>query len=204
VPGNYGRSKARATLAILEGAERGLDAVIVHPTGIIGPYDFRISEMGQLILDYINGNFKAYIDGIYDYVDVRDVAEGIILAGDKGQSGQRYIFSGEQISVYQLMLMLEEISGVKAPNLKIPLWLARIAANFSPIYYRMTRTKPRFTTYSIGVLGSNSLISSEKARRQLGFTTRPAMQSIRDAISWFRQNGYINTIQNLERWNSNE
>ncbi|UCG54379.1 MAG: SDR family oxidoreductase [Dehalococcoidia bacterium] len=204
VPKNYGRSKARATLAVLEGVERGLDAVIVHPTGIIGPYDFRISEMGQLILDFINGNLKAYIDGKYDYVDVRDVAKGIILAGDKGQSGQRYILSGEQISVYRLMLMLQEISGIKAPYIQIPLWLARIAAYFSPIYYRLSKKKPRFTTYSIDVLHSNSLISSEKARHQFGFTTRPAMKSIRDAVSWFRQNGYINSVKELKRWSSHE
>ncbi|UCE97396.1 MAG: SDR family oxidoreductase [Dehalococcoidia bacterium] len=201
---NYGRSKARATMVILEGVKRGLDAVIVHPTGIIGPYDFRISEMGQLILDFINGNLKAYIDGTYDYVDVRDVAKGIILAGEKGQSGERYIFSGEQISVYRLMKILQKISGVKAPNIKIPLWLARIAAYFSPIYYRLTRRKPRFTTYSIDVLRSNSLISSEKARLQLGFTTRPAIQSIRDSVSWFGQNGYNKAIEDKIYWVNHE
>jgi dihydroflavonol-4-reductase len=204
VPENYGRSKARATLAVLEGAKRGMDAVIVHPTGIIGPYDFRVSEMGQLILDFINGSLKAYIDGTYDYVDVRDVAKGIILAGDKGKSGERYIFSGEQISVDRLMKILQEISGTRAPNIKIPLWLARIAAYFSPIYYKLTKTKPRFTTYSLDVLRSNSLISSEKARLQLGFTTRPAIQSIRDSVSWFQQNGYTKTIQDKICWVSHE
>jgi len=193
VPKGYGRSKARATLAVLEGVEQGLNAVIVHPTGVIGPYDYRISEMGQLIIDFINDKLKAYIDGTYDFVDVRDVASGIILAGEKGQNGERYILSGEQISVHQLMLMLQEISGVNAPSLKLPVWLARIAASFSPLYYQITRAKPRFTTYSIDVLCSNSRICSDKARRQLGFTVRPLRQSISDAISWFKENGYIYT-----------
>ena len=191
VPNGYGRSKARATLAILEGVEQGLNAVIVHPTGVIGPYDYRISEMGQLIIDFVNDKLKAYIDGTYDFVDVRDIASGIILAGEKGQSGERYILSGEQISVHQLMLMLQEISGVKAPSLVVPVWLARIAARFSPLYYQLTGAKPRFTTYSIDVLCSNSQICSDKARRQLGFTARPLRQSISDAISWFKENGYI-------------
>ena len=204
VPKGYGRSKARATLAVLDGVERGLNAVIVHPTGVIGPYDYRVSEMGQLTIDFVNGNLKAYINGTYDYVDVRDVARGIILAGDKGQSGERYILSGEQVTVHQLMLMLQEISGVKAPSLRVPVWLARIAAVFSPIYYQLTGTKPRFTTYSIGVLCSNSLICSAKARRELGFTARPARQSINDAISWFKENGYINPGQNLNRQGSHE
>lgn len=192
VPKGYGRSKARATLAVMEGVEQGLNAVIVHPTGVIGPYDYRISEMGQLIIDFVNANLKAYISGTYDFVDVRDVANGIILAGEKGQSGERYILSGEQISVYQLMLMLQDISRVKAPSLKVPVWLARIAARFSPLYYQIAQAKPRFTTYSIDVLCSNSRICSDKARRQLGFTTRPLKQSICDAISWFRENGYVN------------
>ncbi len=204
VPQGYGRSKARATLAVLDGVEQGLDAVIVHPTGVIGPNDYRISEMGQLMIDFVSGNFKVYIDGTYDFVDVRDVARGIILAGEKGQSGERYILSGEQISVRQLMLMLQEISGVKAPSLKIPLWMARIVAGFSPLYYRLAKTKPRFTSYSIDVLCSNSLICSEKARRELGFTARPARQSISDAVSWFKENGYINPGQKLNHRSSHE
>ena len=198
VPKGYGRSKARATLAVLEGVEQGLNAVIVHPTGVIGPYDYRISEMGQLMIDFINGNLKAYIDGTYDFVDVRDVANGIILAGEKGQNGERYILSGEQISVHQLMLMLQEISGVKAPSLVVPVWLARVAARFSPLYYQIARKKPRFTTYSIDVLCSNSRICSDKAHRQLGFTARPIQQSISDAISWFKENGYINPGQKTQ------
>lgn len=204
VPQGYGRSKAQATLAVLDGVKRGLNAVIVHPTGVIGPYDYKVSEMGHLLIDFVNGNLKAYIDGKYDYVDVRDVATGIILAGDKGQSGERYILSGEQITVHQLMLMLQEISGVKAPSLKVPLWLARIAAGLSPLFYRLTKAKPRFTTYSIDVLCSNSLICSDKARRELGFTARPARQSINDAVSWFKKNGYINPAKNPNLQGSHE
>ncbi len=191
VPKGYGRSKARATLAVLKGVEQGLDGVIVCPTGVTGPYDYKISEMGQLIIDFVNGNLKAYIDGAYDFVDVRDVASGIILAGEKGDTGEKYILSGEQITVHELLSLLQEISGVKAPSFRVPVWLARIAAIVAPVYYRLTRSKPLFTSYSIEVLGSNSRISSEKARRELGFSARPIRQSVADSISWFRENGYI-------------
>jgi dihydroflavonol-4-reductase len=193
VPKGYGRSKALATMTVLAGVERGLDGVIVCPTGVIGPYDFQVSEMGQLIIDFVNGNLKAYIDGAYDFVDVRDVASGIILAGDKGVTGDKYILSGERITVPELMSLLQQISGVKAPSLKVPLWLARMAALVAPAYYRLAGGKPRFTSYSIEVLCSNSVISSEKARRQLGFSTRPIKQSITDSISWFVANDYITT-----------
>lgn len=198
VPKGYGWSKAQATLAVLTGVEQGLDAVIVCPTGVIGPYDYKISEMGQLITDFVNGDLKAYIDGAYDFVDVRDVARGIILAGEKGQSGECYILSGEQITVYGLLLLLQELTGVKAPSLKVPIWLAQIAARVTPLYYRLTRTKPRFTSYSIDVLCSNSVISSEKARRELGFATRPIRESIADAILWFKENGYISSLPMLQ------
>ena len=195
VPKGYGRSKAQATLAVLKGVKHGLNAVIVCPTGVTGPYDYKISEMGQLIIDFVNGDLKAYVDGAYDFVDVRDVATGIILAGEKGRSGESYILSGEQITVRVLLLMLQELTGVKAPSLKVPIWLARIAAKVTPLYYRLTRTKPRFTTYSIDVLCSNSLISSEKARRELGFSTRPIRESIADSVLWFKETGRLSPPQ---------
>jgi dihydroflavonol-4-reductase len=191
VPNGYGISKARATLSVLKAVEKGLNAVIVHPTGVIGPYDYRISEMGQLIIDFVNNKLKVYIDGAYDFVDVRDVANGIILAGNKGGKGERYILSGEQISVRQILSILQRISGVQAPSFKIPIWLARIVAKISPLYYRITHNTPRFTNYSIDVLCSNSLVCSEKARKQLGFTSRPIEQSLKDAFFWFKENGYI-------------
>ena len=194
VPGGYGRSKARAALAVLKGVEQGLDTVIVCPTGVTGPYDHNISEIGQLIIDFANGNLKSYIDGAYDFVDVRDVARGIILAGEKGRRGESYILSGEQVTVYELLSMLQESTGLKAPSFKAPIWLARMAAKVTPIYYRLTGTNPRFTTYSIDVLCSNSTISSEKARRELGFTTRPIRESIADATLWFVENGNIPSL----------
>ena len=191
VLGDYAKSKAQATLEVLKGVEQGLDAVIVCPTGMIGPYDYKISEMGQLLMNFVRADLKAYIDGSYDFVDVRDVAAGLILACEKGRSGESYILSGEQITVRGLLLMLEEITGVKAPTLKVPVWLARTAAKVASLYYRLTKAKPLFTTYSVDVLASNSLISSEKARRELGYSTRSIRESVEDAVSWFKETGRL-------------
>ena len=96
--------------------------------------------MGQLIIDFVNGDLKAYVDGAYDFVDVRDVATGIIFACEKGRCGESYILSGEQITVHELLLMLQEITGVKAPSFRIPIRLARIAAKVAPLYYSLTKT----------------------------------------------------------------
>lgn len=187
--GGYDRTKAQASLEVIKGVEKGLDAVIVCPSGVIGPYDYRISQMGQLILTFMKGNLRAYVDGAYDFVDVRDVAEGLILAGERGECGESYILSGEQITVPELFLTLEDITGVKAPSLKLPLWVVRIASRASPIYYKIAKSKPLFTAYSTEVLVSNSQITSEKARRELGYSPRPIRESIKDSVVWFRENG---------------
>jgi len=191
VLGDYAKCKAQATLEVLKGVEQGLDAVIVCPTGVIGPYDYKISEMGQLIINFAKGDLKAYIDGAYDFADVRDVATGLILACEKGHKGESYILSGEQINVRDLLLMLEEITGMKAPSFKVPFWLARTVGKVASLYYRLTKIKPLFTAYSVDVLASNCLISSEKARRELGYSTRSTRESIVDAVSWFRENGKL-------------
>ena len=187
VLGDYAKSKARATLEVLAGVRDGLDAVIACPTGVIGPYDYRTSEMGQLATDFIKGRLKAYVDGAYDFVDVRDVARGLVLVCERGRTGESYILSGEQITVHDLLQTLEEITGVKAPSYRIPAGLARTVGVLASIYYWFTRTKPLFTAYSIDVLTSNSLISSEKARSELGYSTRPLKESISDAVSWLKE-----------------
>jgi len=188
VLGPYARSKAMGTLEVRRGIERGLNAVIVHPTGVIGPFDFRISEMGQLVLDFIRGKLKAYLDGAYDFADVRDIAHGLTLACSKGRTGESYILSGERVSIKRIMELLEETSGVKAPKFKVPTWLAHTAGRLAPIYYRIIRSKPLFTDYSVDVLRSNSVVTSEKARVELGYKPRSVHDSLCDSVAWFRQN----------------
>ena len=189
--GNYGRSKALAAGEVLKGIGKGLNAVIVCPTGVTGPHDYKVSEMGQLIMDFFERKLKAYVVGSYDFVDVRDVARGHILAGQKGEAGQTYILSGERITVVELLSTIEEIAGVKAPSWKMPRRLARAAGVLASPYYWLAKARPLFTAYSIDVLASNSLVSSEKARRELGYSSRPVKESIQAAIEWFKEAGMV-------------
>ena len=194
VLGDYARSKARATLLLLDEVRKGgLDAVICCPTGVIGPWDYGISNIGQLILDFASGHLKSYVSGAYDFVDVRDVARGLILAADKGQPGRHYIFSGAQVQVPELMEELARDIGYPAPTYQIPTVIARTAGILASVYYRLLRRKPVFTAYSIDVLRSNSLVSSARAREELGFTSRPWQESIRDHVEWFRTEGMLPT-----------
>lgn len=192
VLGDYARSKARATVLLLDEVSKGgLDAVICCPTGVIGPWDYGISNIGQLILDFASGQLKSYVSGAYDFVDVRDVARGLILAAEKGQPGRHYIFSGTQVHVPELMEELARGIGYPAPTYRIPTVIARTAGILASMYYRLLRRNPVFTAYSIDVLQSNSLVSSARAREELGFTSRPWQDSIRDHMEWFRTEGIL-------------
>ncbi|MBL8076417.1 MAG: NAD-dependent epimerase/dehydratase family protein [Anaerolineales bacterium] len=183
--GAYDRSKAEATLEVLNAAHSGLEAVVTCPTGVIGPYDFRGSMMGAVIHDAATAKPTLYVDGAYDFVDVRDVADGLIAAAQNGKRGESYILSGQKISVRYLLETVREITGRNFFQMKIPFDFAKFAALFTPLYYKLANATPRFTPYSLEVLQSNSNISHAKATRELNYKPRPLYESIHDAVKWF-------------------
>jgi dihydroflavonol-4-reductase len=183
--GEYDRSKAAASLEVQKAAASGLEAVIVCPTGVIGPYDFRGSEMGEVIRSASEARPMFYVEGAYDFVDVRDVVDGMIAAKKHGRRGESYILSGHKLSVRYMLETVREVSGKTFSSIKIPFSLAEFAARFTPWYYQKTKAKPRFTPYSLEVLQSNSNISSRKARTELGYKPRPVYESIADTVRWF-------------------
>lgn len=191
IPTEYGRSKARAALEVLAGVERGLDAVIVCPTGIIGPYDFQPSELGRLFLKVARRKMPLYVHGAYDFVDVRDVAWGLIAAAERGRRGESYILSGERVTVRQLMAYLEECTGVRGPLLGLPAGPARRIARLAALYARLVGGRPAFTEESVSILVSNCCISHEKASRELGYAPRPIRETVADTIRWFREAGFL-------------
>jgi dihydroflavonol-4-reductase len=183
--GAYDRSKAEATLDVLNAAHAGLEAVVACPTGVIGPYDFRGSMMGAVIHDAAVAKPAFYVDGAYDFVDVRDVADGLISAAENGKRGESYILSGQKITVRYMLETVREITGRNFFQLKIPFDLAKFAALFTPMYYQLAKATPRFTPYSLEVLQSNSNISHAKATRELGYLPRSLYESIKDTVKWF-------------------
>jgi dihydroflavonol-4-reductase len=185
--GAYDRSKAEATLEVLDAAQNGLEAVVACPTGVIGPYDFRGSLMGAVIDDAAFARPVLYVDGAYDFVDVRDVADGLILAAEKGSRGESYILSGTKISVRGLLQTVREITGRRFFRLKVPFGLAKFLAFFTPTYYRLAGATPRFTSYSLEVLRSNANISHAKATRELGYHPRAIYETLSDTVKWLRE-----------------
>jgi len=183
--GAYDRSKAEATIEVLNAAQTGLEAVVTCPTGVIGPYDFRGSMMGAVIHDAATAKPTLYVDGAYDFVDVRDVAEGLISAAENGKRGESYILSGQKISIRFLLETVREITGRNFFQMKVPFDLAKFVAMFMPMYYQFANETPRFTPYSLEVLQSNSNISHAKATKELGYQPRSLNESIHDAVKWF-------------------
>jgi len=186
--GEYDRSKAEASLAVLQAVRSGLDAVIVCPTGVIGPHDYRDSEMGGLLRDLMKRKVHWLVEGGYDFVDVRDVANGMLKAMHKGRKGEVYILSGEQINVRQLKETVQRTMGFVTPGIQVPLGLVRFISHFTPLYYRLTGQTPKLTEYSLETICSNFNISSAKAKRELGYTSRPLAKTIADTIHWWQQN----------------
>lgn len=190
--GVYDRTKAQASMEVIKGGQQGLDIVLVAPSGVLGPCDYRISQLGHMVLSFARGDLPGYVEGAYDFVDVRDVAEGMILAAQKSKPGEIYILSGERITVDELMLKLQKITGRSPPRFKAPLWMAKAVGRLADLYYRISGDKPLITEYSADVLASNSLISCDKARRDLGYNPRPLELSLADSVQWFYENGHLN------------
>ena len=182
--GGYDRTKAAASLLVLEAVKEGLDAVIVCPTGVIGPHDYRGSEMGDLILDWLRNKLNFLVKGAYDFVDVRDVAHGHILACERGRSGEVYILSGWQIKVLELKQLVQNALGKHIPVITLPMWVAKFGAKFMPLFYKISRRRPRFTDYSLETLQSNSSVSSAKAQKELGYHPRDLKTTITDTVNW--------------------
>ncbi len=186
--GPYDRTKAQVTLLVLKAAEEGLDAVVVCPTGVIGPYDFKRSELGEMMLSWMKKGPSLSVQGKFDFVDVRDVALGHILAAEKGKRGETYLLSGEQLQISVMRSLVQQAAGIDTTEIKFPARLAAFVAPLAEFFYKITRTKPKFTRYSIETLRSNSKISSHKAQRELGYKPRRLYDTIKETVDWWKIN----------------
>ena len=183
VVGGYAKTKAIATQAVMDAAREGLDAVVVHPSGILGPYDSSRNHLVQLVSDYLHGRLPACVNGGYDFVDVRDVADGCLAAAEKGRAGECYILSNRHYEVKDVLGMVKKIGGGrKLPVL--PMWMARAAAPVIGWAAKRKNRRPLYTRYSLYTLKSNDRFSHDKATRELGYHPRDLYQTIADTVAW--------------------
>lgn len=189
--GEYSRTKAMATLEVLRASHWDLDAVIVYPSGIIGPYDYRVSPLSRMIIDHIKGKLLCSVEGSYDFVDVRDVADGIIKAAKYGKKGEGYILSGKNISIEEIFKIIDGLRKPFFKSFNLPLWMAKIGVPFSYTYNKLTGCENILTRYALYTLNSNTKFSNKKARVNLGFKSRPIKSTLTDTITWLGESGLI-------------
>ncbi len=190
---SYDRSKAAGEKEVRRGIERGLDAVIINPTGVIGPYDFEPSYFGEALLAIACRKLPALVGGGFDWVDARDVVVGAMRAEECALTGAKYLLSGHWVSVADLAALVEEITSVPSPKLVCPLWLAHAGVPFTVAFARLTGGRPFYTSDSLRALKSNKNISHERASRDLGYNPRPFRETIVDTLRWFEENGDIDS-----------
>lgn len=187
VVGQYAKTKAQATADVLAATKEGLNAVIVHPSGIVGPYDYGKGHLTNLVTEYYQGKLTAGIVGGYDFVDVRDVAQGILLACEKGRHGECYLLSNHFYTIKEVLTLLQQISGRQKIKTYLPLFILKTTAPLAEYYYKLRKQTPLYTPYSLYTLTSNANFSHEKATRELGYQTRRLELSLRDTIDWLKE-----------------
>lgn len=191
VVGLYAKTKSEATQIVLNAAAEGLDASVVHPSGICGPYDYGRGHITQLFKDYYKGSLTAAVKGGYDFCDVRDVADGIISCVENGKQGECYILSGKYYSIPDMLEYFHEITGKKPIKTYLPLWFAKLTAPLAEVYYKILRQPPLYTSYSLYTLETNANFSNEKAKSWLGYHVRPITDTIKDMMNWMKKEKLI-------------
>ncbi len=200
----YDRSKAAGEAAVREVIERGLDAVIVNPTGILGPYDFAPSRMGQVLLALFRHRLPMLIDGGFNWVDVRDVATSMLAAEAGGRTGQNYLLPGHHRSVPEIATVTEQISGVRRPRLTIPMGIARMLGPMGDAMNRRSGNSLSYTSEALHALRFSPPVSGVKAGRELGHRPRPFEETIGDTYRWFHENGVIEDSHQLDSGRADE
>jgi dihydroflavonol-4-reductase len=187
----YDRSKNDGEQAVRDQIARGLDAVIVNPTGVIGPFDFAPSRMGRALLDFYHRRVPASIRGGFDFVDVRDVVAGMLAAEAKGRTGENYILSGRYHTVDDIARTATALTGQPPPRLSLPAWAVAPGVPIAALIGRLRRREPLYTFESLRTLGYGNQVSSAKAASELGYQARALVDTLRDTYSWFASVGMI-------------
>jgi dihydroflavonol-4-reductase len=189
--GAYKRSKFQAEQVAIEFSKAGFPVVIVNPTAPMGDHDFKPTPTGKIVVDYLKGAMPAYVDTGLNLVDVEDTAEGHLLAAERGQPGQRYILGCENLTLQQILERLARISEGKAPRWRIPYPVAYAAGVVSTGWANLTGQEPRAPLDAVKMSRVKMFVSSDKAKRELGFNPGPVDGALKRAVDWFRENGYV-------------
>ena len=189
--GHYKRSKYLGEEMVREYVRRGAPVVIVNPAAPIGVGDHKPTPTGRIVVDFLNGRMPAYVDTGMTIVDVEDVAQGHLLAAERGTVGERYILGGENLTLKEVLDILAEVAGLRPVRIRIPRGVAFTWAYVDVSLARLSRTHvPTATPDAVRISRNYEFFSSDKAMRELGFPRSSARDALRKAVEWYRANGY--------------
>ena len=192
VVGYYAWTKAAASQLVLDAVRgRGLDATLVYPTGIAGPDDYAFGPVARFVIDYCEGRLRAGIAGSFNAVDVRDLAEATLTAATRGRTGEGYILGNECVSMAEMFGLLSELTHTRRVTTVLPAGAGRVLGRLSDLAGRFLGSSPRLTSFAVYNLTRNNEFDSAKARRELGFQTRPFAETLADTIAWLEREGRI-------------
>ena len=189
--GHYKRSKWIAEQEVLKAAKIGAPVIVVMPTTPVGPWDWKPTPTGKIILDFLNGKLPGYVETGLNFVGVEECAAGHLLAAEKGKAGERYLLGGENLTLKQMLDTLSKITGLPAPRMKIPHGLALSVAYASTVFSRLIGREPGIPIEGVKIARHMMFVDCSRARRELGFKAGPVAAALERAVRWYEANGYI-------------
>ncbi|HVN08654.1 MAG TPA: hopanoid-associated sugar epimerase [Patescibacteria group bacterium] len=189
--GHYKRSKYIAESEALAFARHGLNVVVVNPTTPVGPGDWKPTPTGRIIVDFLNGKMPAFVDTGLNLVAVEDVAEGHLLAAERGKPGERYLLGAENLSLEQILGTLAKITGRRAPRARIPHSVALVAAYVDSAVSRLLGREPHIPVEGVKIARHRMFVNTSRAERELGFRPGSVAAALERAVRWYESRGYV-------------
>jgi dihydroflavonol-4-reductase len=189
--GHYKRSKWMAEREVLNAAKDGLPVIVAMPTTPVGPWDWKPTPTGKIILDFLNGKMPGYVETGLNFVGVEECAAGHLLVADKGKIGERYLLGGENLTLKQMLDTLAKITGLPAPSLKIPHGLALGVAYANTVFSRLIGRAPGITIEGVKIAQHMMFVDCTRSQHELGFKAGPVPAALERAVRWYEANDYV-------------
>ena len=189
--GHYKRSKWMAEQEVLQAARGGLPAIVAMPTTPVGPWDWKPTPTGKIILDFLNGKMPGYVETGLNFVGVEECAAGHLLVSERGKIGERYLLGAENLTLKGLLDALAGITGLRAPAMKIPHGIALGVAYVESAFSRLMGREPGIPVEGVRIAQHKMFVDSSRAQRELGFQPGPVAAALERAVRWYQANGYV-------------
>ena len=189
--GHYKRSKWMAEREALQAAKEGLPVIVAMPTTPVGPWDWKPTPTGKIILDFLNGKMPGYVETGLNFVGVEECAAGHLLAAERGKVGERYLLGAENLTLKGLLDLLAQITGLRAPAMRIPHGVALGVAYVESAFSRLVGKEPQIPVEGVKIAKHKMFVDASRAQRELGFHPGPVAAALERAVRWYRANGYV-------------